>query len=161
MKTCARCKNDKDPLEFYKQSGTSDGLARECISCSKQRQVDNYAKKEKQELEAREKDPESWKKIVAKRLWSSAQKRAKVLGREFTISVDDIDVPLFCPVLGVPLLKSANTLSVSSPSLDRLDNDIGYISGNIRGVSARLNWLKGDLTKDQIKRLYLYSIGEL
>ena len=81
-----------------------------------------------------------------------AKQRATISGREFSITPEDIHIPLMCPVLGVPLkvTKGKSGAFPNSPSLDRIDNDRGYISGNIRVVSQRANRMKGDASKDEL-----------
>lgn len=36
MKQCSKCKADKDLTEFFKNSTTTDGLARQCKTCAKE-----------------------------------------------------------------------------------------------------------------------------
>lgn len=65
----------------------------------------------------------------------------------FTISVEDIVIPAYCPVFGTPL---------TSPSLDRFDNDQGYTPDNIRVISRRANLIKSDATADEIEAVLRY-----
>ena len=58
-----------------------------------------------------------------------------------------IAVPV-CPVSGVELTRG--TLTDSDWSLDRLDNNLGYVPGNVAFVSARVNRLKGTASQDQL-----------
>lgn len=53
-----------------------------------------------------------------------------------------ITVPV-CPVSGVNLTQGS--LTDSDWSIDRLDNNLGYVPGNLCMVSTRVNALKGDL----------------
>lgn len=91
-------------------------------------------------------------------LFDCAKQRAKKNGREFSITVDDIIIPEFCPVLNIPLKKYDNK---SAPSLDRIVNSKGYIKGNVRVISRRANSLKGDMSVDDIERLLAYAKEQL
>lgn len=82
-------------------------------------------------------------------MFSSIKSRCKtVTGMEFTIELKDIpDFPEYCPVF--PWIKldcrtGKGTNRDSSPSLDRIDNLKGYIPGNIRVISFRANYMKGN-----------------
>ena len=69
----------------------------------------------------------------------TARGNAKRDGKGFSITLKDIpDIPDTCPVLGIPLsLDSHNKDYV--PSLDRIDNSLGYVPGNIILTSRRAN----------------------
>jgi hypothetical protein len=94
-------------------------------------------------------------KLWARRLWGKSKKRAKADSIEFDLSPEDIIVPLECPVMGVPLLFEKG-ISDHLPSLDRVDNSKGYVRGNVRVISWRANYLKKNLTLEQMKRLLHY-----
>lgn len=49
-----------------------------------------------------------------------------------------------CPVTGVALTQGAQL--PTDWSLDRLDNELGYVPGNVCFMSRRANWLKGTLS---------------
>ena len=88
----------------------------------------------------------------------SAKSRAKKRNLPCTITVDDFEIPEFCPVLGVPLWTSATKSESShagpnSPSLDRFHPALGYVPGNVVVISQRANLLKGDGTLEEHKRL--------
>lgn len=92
-----------------------------------------------------------------------AARRAKKRGIEFSITVDDLHWPLFCPVLGIRLDYPTGEdlgrrwLNDCSPSLDRWDNSLGYIPGNVYIVSWRANRLKADGVPDDLLRVALYA----
>ena len=63
---------------------------------------------------------------------SRAKSRAKKRGTEFNIDKSDIDIPIICPILGIPIIKEykkgkKNGPTPNSPSLDRVDNSKGYV----------------------------------
>ena len=81
-----------------------------------------------------------------------AKQRAKRLGREFTLKVEDISIPAMCPILGIPLVvhRGNSGAFADSPSLDRTDNDRGYTKDNIRVLSQRANQMKGDASVEEL-----------
>lgn len=95
----------------------------------------------------------------SKRMHMAAKRRAKVKGLEFDIDVEDIVVPTHCPVLGIPLYRGNGVQSYNSPSLDRIDNDKGYVKGNVAVVSTKFNRMKTDMTTKQVERFYNYVFG--
>lgn len=60
--------------------------------------------------------------------------------REITVTV--------CPVSGVPLTQGA--LTDTDWSVDRLDNGLGYVPGNICFMSTRVNAIKGTADFDEL-----------
>lgn len=76
------------------------------------------------------------------RLFNSARSRAKILGREFSISMEDVVIPEICPVFKCPMVR---------PSLDRIDSNKGYIPGNVRVISYRANSLKNNATIEEME----------
>ena len=94
------------------------------------------------------------------RMWASARNRANKKNIEFTITLDDIIVPDTCPMLGIPMAVAEGGALDSSPSLDRVDNKLGYIKTNIHVISHRANYLKGSATLDELISMGKYA-GEI
>lgn len=87
----------------------------------------------------------------AKYLFNTAQQRAKRKGIEFSIKVEDIKIPEYCPYLNIPLTNTRGEFHVQSNlSLDRIDSTIGYIPGNIQVISHLANSMKQNATKEQL-----------
>ena len=85
-------------------------------------------------------------------LYSSRQ-GAKIRGIEHRLILSDIpDIPKHCPVF--PWIEIEHKVSEgrrdNSPSLDRIDNTIGYVKGNVRIISWRANQAKSDLTDQEL-----------
>ena len=90
----------------------------------------------------------AWKdKNREKNLFQLARHRALKKGIEFNIEISDIIIPEICPILGLPIKKAIDGNRDLSPSLDRIDNDKGYIKGNIQVISFKANAMK--LTADK------------
>lgn len=100
---------------------------------------------------------EEYRKNPLKRLLISAKGRAKRFGMDFNISEEDLVMPEFCPLLGIPICISDNVASSNSPSVDRIDNSKGYIKGNVMIISYKANTCKNSLTLDQL-RLFSHNI---
>lgn len=78
-----------------------------------------------------------------------ARRRSAERGIEFGISLDDLHIPQFCPLLGIPI-DPFSELQDLHPSIDRLDNDKGYVPGNVMIISHRANRIKADASADEL-----------
>lgn len=87
-------------------------------------------------------------------MFLGAKYRAKRDNLEFNITEEDIEIPEVCPILGIPLeMKFGEGKTNSSPSLDRIDNNKGYLKGNVQVVSWRANYLKSNGTLGEFRSL--------
>ena len=90
----------------------------------------------------------------------TAKGNAKRDGKEFTIELSDLpQIPDHCPVLGIKLRMVGPRYDDYAPSLDRRDNSIGYVPGNVVIISRRANRLKGDATPEELRKLADYYEG--
>jgi hypothetical protein len=97
-----------------------------------------------------------------KQIISGARSRAKTKGIEFTITVQDLEWPEICPVLGIKLNYFAKmTERPFAPSLDRLDPKQGYIKGNVFVISNRANTIKNDASIEDLKNVLVYMIEHI
>lgn len=85
------------------------------------------------------------------RMWTKAKSRAREKSLPFDISYTDIEIPKYCPILGIRLFKGDSREKHNSPSLDRLIPELGYVKGNINVISNRANTLKSDSTLDELE----------
>lgn len=85
-------------------------------------------------------DPAGWLRLLLK----SAAARASKRGLAFTITTEDIPLPTHCPVFGWTLHYGSTPRDLAGASLDRLNNTLGYVPGNVRIVSWRANDLRRD-----------------
>lgn len=115
-------------------------------------------RKRKQELHAAnvDKDPKgTW----LRKTFVRAKARAKKRGLPYDEKCPDLETPDVCPVLGIALVYPnalKNKRSPNSPSLDRLDNPLGYVAVNLRVISFRANALKNDATVDELEAVIRY-----
>lgn len=72
-------------------------------------------------------------------LLNRSKYRAKKLSIEFNLTVEDIIIPKICPILLIPLVINKGQSQSNSISLDRIDNEKGYIKGNVAVISKRAN----------------------
>ena len=95
-------------------------------------------------------------RVKVRSLLNLAKKRAENSGMLFDITVDQLELPETCPLLGVKINYAAEGRggSPNSPSIDRIDNSLGYISGNVWVVSWKANRIKSNATIDELYLIY-------
>ena len=76
----------------------------------------------------------------------------------FDLLPKDIIIPERCPVLDIPIasrlgLGVAKGSKDTSPSIDRIDNNKGYVRGNVIVVSYRVNRIKSDASLEELRRI--------
>ena len=108
--------------------------------------------KQEQNQNYRKRDPVRY-------LINQAKYRSKKKDWPFSISRSTIEIPTVCPVLGIPLFYSKGKRTDNSYSLDRVNNDKGYVEGNVRVISSLANRLKSNLTTEQVEALLKYMKG--
>ncbi|WP_458098586.1 hypothetical protein [Roseomonas sp. WA12] len=86
---------------------------------------------------------------------ASLRYRARRKGLPATIDAAFLErnLPVVCPVLGIPLQIHAGVgqgCRPDSPTVDRIDNRRGYTPDNVVVVSARANCIKGNRTREEI-----------
>jgi hypothetical protein len=138
---CVGCKQllPQNLFSYIIKEDPSQGIRDRCKSCSAER-----AAKE------RERRKNDWKYQPAVAMLSNSRQRAKKAGLEHTITINDIIIPDYCPVLGTKLDIGDRKKHGNAPSIDRIDNSRGYTKENIMIVSNRLNMLKNDATLDEL-----------
>lgn len=92
-------------------------------------------------------------------LYRGAFQRAKKLNIALEITRKDIIVPKYCPVLGIELKQALGRMNDASPTLDRLNPNLGYIKGNICVMSNRANRIKSDGTIEEHKKIVTFLEG--
>lgn len=104
---------------------------------------------------------EWWQKNPEKYLLSSAKARAKRQGLEFNITEEDIFIPEYCPILLIKLnqVHYSKYDKEASPCLDRINNEKGYVKGNVAVISFRANRLKSYMTEDILERMLKYVVS--
>lgn len=93
------------------------------------------------------------------RCLNDARNSARRRNIKFNLTIEDIpDIPKYCPIFTwIKLNEMPNADEMgNSPSVDRIDNNKGYVKGNIQIISYRANRLKSDSSLKERKRLYEY-----
>jgi hypothetical protein len=88
-----------------------------------------------------------------------AKARAKRNGTPFEVSLDDIDWPTHCPVLGLELIYGCTAEEgrrFNSATLDRKINSLGYVKGNVFVISHRANRMKADASIPDLQAIIRY-----
>ena len=138
---CVSCKQLLSQKYFsYKvKEDPSQGIRDRCKQCSS-------IKAEKE----RERRKNNWKYEPARHMLNNSKQRAKRAGLEHNLTIDDIVIPDYCPVLGIKLETGDRRNHYNAPSIDRVDNSKGYIKENIMIISTKANILKKDATIDEL-----------
>jgi hypothetical protein len=98
----------------------------------------------------------NWTPVIYN-MWRNAKRRAESKNIPFSITKEDIrklfEHP-FCYYLGTPLIPSLGGFSPeTSPTLDRVIPDNGYVLGNIVLCSFRANGIKDRATLEDLKQI--------
>lgn len=138
---CCDCGDYKPPTDFHKNAGKRKGagIASRCKPCEASR-------KKLSRLSA------SVCHGDATTMVASARARARELGREFSLT-NHIAIPIRCPVLGIELRHGVGSPTDNSPTLDRIDNDLGYVDGNVAVISRRANRIKSDASLEELEAI--------
>jgi len=96
-----------------------------------------------------------WKREHAIRgLLYAARKRAGRKGVPFVLTEQTIPlIPDACPACGVALERSEGKVSATSPSLDRIVPELGYVPENVAWLCYRCNAIKRDASLEDLKLL--------
>jgi len=148
-KRCCKCRNIREIKDFHKNSNSKDGLVKECKICrterNKSRKLSGYGERRYYGL---------------KGIIRNIKHRAKECGREFQLDFNWIDnnTKDYCPIFGIKFtfLEGNGYHINSSPSVDRIDNSIGYIPENCVVVSHRANSMKNNGNEDELYKLSVF-----
>jgi hypothetical protein len=80
-------------------------------------------------------------------------------GIPFSVTIDDIEQPELCPVLGIKLDYGCSDINKRNPAkatIDKVIPALGYIKGNVYIISHRANRLKSDVTLTELEQLLEY-----
>lgn len=162
MKTCKKCNISKESSEFHK-SNSKDGLSPWCKACKnvydkEYRQTEKVQSAYKSKsYRDRKKEYQSRKSRLdpRKKMLILAKCRAKKLGLDFNLEIEDIVIPELCPLLDIPIyVKPYNDgkrgFHANSPSLDKIVPEKGYIKGNVMVISMKANAMKYNASLEEL-----------
>jgi hypothetical protein len=141
MGACLECKKEID--NNYKQKN-KEHIKEYNKQYHKEYHKENYSTEERRK---------KYIENIELELFHHAKNRAKRKGLEFNLTKEDILIPKNCPVFDIPL-NFDNKQNV--PTLDRINNNEGYIKGNIQVISAKANRLKNNGSIEEFKRIISY-----
>ncbi len=138
---CPKCK-----INERKQYANNNKYHSYCPSCKLEydRQNKNIQSVSKSNWRNKNK---SWAKLCY------TKSRAKKLGLDFNLELEDFNIPDVCPILGIPLYWGSGKLGANSPSIDRIDNKLGYVKGNVIIVSNKANTIKNNATYEELQQV--------
>lgn len=163
-KFCPVCNQTKSTDEFYKstKSLSTDGLQFLCSDCYNyhnsinQGKDRNYFRKLQAEVDKdfkeyliKQKRENSRKNHISTML-NNAKKRALKKGLEFSLTKEDIIIPDVCPILGVPFEIGTKENYDYTPTIDRINNNLGYTSNNIQIISNKANTMKNSASFEML-----------
>lgn len=143
-KICTKCNVEKSVIMYSKWRT----VCKKCAGIS----VNEYRKRNPEACKARRKRYNSTAhtdlKVYAKFMVWEKRRKCKKLGIAFNLTVEDVIVPAYCPVLGIEI-KRGNTDNAAS--IDRIKPNRGYVKGNIIIVSKLANQIRTNATSKQIR----------
>ena len=137
--------NNKEKIKSY--------YARPEIAERRREQQKKSRKNPERLKKTKERVKKTYREYPEKHLLSNSKYRAKQKGLEHNITSEDIIIPEFCPVLGIPIFIGNGRNTLNSPTLDRIDNNKGYIKGNVIVVSYRTNMIKNNATVEELYKI--------
>lgn len=166
-KVCTNCKISKEIEEYFRASRAKDGRYSCCKTCQKEKkkgyynrnkdkiltQQNSYYCKNKDRISGqtkayrRKRKQESPESLFLHR----AKQRAKKKNVPFSLTIEAIVIPEFCPILGIKLeSKEKSGGGYASPSLDRLIPSLGYVKGNVWVICKLANSMKLNASPEQL-----------
>lgn len=183
IKTCSKCKKQKSIQQFAIRSYKNKKYYRNnCLDCeneykrkweeSNPEKQNIYAQNRKNTIEQLKlENPKAYEEMrqkekerklnepIEKVIFYDAKSRAKKKNIEFNIELSDIIIPEYCPILNIKLnnkKERSHSTKNNSPSIDRLNNDFGYIKGNIRIISWKANKIKNESSFEEFEKIYFW-----
>lgn len=100
-------------------------------------------------------------KDLKEKLLQNAKNRSLKNGREFSITIDDFNIPKKCECCGFSMSEKNNPPQDSKifhayPSLDRVDNEKGYVRGNVFVICSHCNFIKGKWSLKELENIVRY-----
>jgi len=162
-KTCNTCEKSKSLDKFSKDSNAKDGKKGRCRECTSIYVNERRAAQKAGEISVGRNSNISDEDRRGRALLAGAKVRSKKKKISCTISVQDIVPALirgFCEATGMPfevdLVEKSNGNNFQhpfAPSIDRIDPELGYDSGNIQVVVRGYNMLKGEGSGYQARQI--------
>lgn len=129
-------------VKFVKAQYLLNGSSKSCVKCSQK--------------------PTPYADLVPEAAWNRILLNAR--RREILVSVSReqaqqllLDQGMRCALSGLPVATRANgtlvAIKAATASLDRIDSNLGYETGNIQWVHKHVNLMKGVMSQDEFVRM--------
>lgn len=84
-------------------------------------------------------------------LLHNVKHRAEENNIEFNLTIDDINIPEYCPIIGIKLTGEFGKGQLrTNSSIDRIDSTKGYTKDNVWIISRLANTMKSDANKEEL-----------
>jgi hypothetical protein len=165
LRKCRYCGKEAllevDLFMFKVGAGCLYGKSNVCKDCDSKNT--GVKRKEPEEAKKAAKWAQDWRQRHPQRaLLSHIRNRCKQSNTPFDLTLEDLVLPAFCPVLGIPLVStSRGPKTPNTASVDRLIPHKGYVRDNVRIISMRANELKRDASREELAALLAYVNSSL
>lgn len=153
MKACTLCNQEKELDQFLKDKHASGGYRNQCKECLRQRNKEQRVwENRKESYNASMRKYRSTAKGAIHTSYQASKSRAKRDGIPFDIDLEYVTELFYqqngkCALTGEDMIpKSGRT----SPSLDKMTPELGYVRGNIQWTTWKANCMKQDLNMDEL-----------
>lgn len=164
-KICPKCGRDLSLSEYNKGNGKY-GKRSICRSCEHdiqttpaknlRRRTLELSRRENPEyvLHRNQKDAErrhNNENSIKLALLHSARIRSRRDNLPFNLTVEDIELPEYCPLLEIKLVSNKRVAKGNSFSLDKIIPSLGYVKGNVWTISNKANRIKSDASLEELE----------
>jgi hypothetical protein len=151
---CKRCKVEK-PLN---ETGRCQGCDDYCKNYYINNRDKEIARAQRTLKKKSRKEQNIYKKKLNRQnplsnILQQAKRRAKLKNVPFDITADDIEVPEYCPVLGIKLAVNKNHAKDNSLSIDRIIPELGYVKDNVAIISFKANTIKSNASIEDLEKV--------
>lgn len=147
-KLCSVCDCYKPTTHFHYRKDNKK-YRTDCDSCRSAKHKKYYREQYKETAKTKSRQFRERDQRLA--LLSSARHSARIKKLNFNLTLEDIEIPEFCPFLGIKLTNIQGKGRVdSNASVDRIDPTKGYVKGNVQILSLRANFMKRDASQQEL-----------
>lgn len=145
MKKCSHCEEILNDNSFYnpRRNRKYTGWCIKCITDARKNRL----------LKALS-NPIAAKEYYMRLMLARSKSRAKRKGFLFDLDYEWIkeNCKDFCPIFGTPFFDTSKN-RLLRPSIDRVNNNLGYLKSNCVIISWRANIIKNDSTLEELKQI--------
>lgn len=159
-KQCISCGAEKPITEFYVYRPGNH--RNQCKSCVNAYQRSRYSANIKKSRERSRIHSREWRKQnPEKTMFMEAKKRSLEKKIECTITPCDIVIEERCPICNVILQQGHGSKIESSPTLDRINPNYGYVANNIAVICWECNRIKNDASANRHLQIGTWMLSKL